>query len=74
MTMATRIPEIVTQAERESFMDRDDLTLDGLPALVLKAAGGFARVVRRDCKGGEVIYSWFAVRSVIETRDGAFRS
>lgn len=72
--MALKIPEIVTQAEIEEFKDRDDLTLDGAPALVLKAAGGFARVVRRDGKGGETIYSWFAVRSVIEERGGAFRS
>jgi hypothetical protein len=63
-----------TADEIEEFKARDDLTIDGVPALVLRAEGGFARVVRRDCKGGESVFSWFAVRSVIETRGGAFRS
>ncbi len=72
--MALRIPEVVTKEEIEEFKAMDHLTIDGHPALVLRAEGGFARVVRRDCKGGETIYSWFAVRSVIETRGGAFRS
>ncbi len=72
--MALKIAEIVTQAEREAFQDRRDLTLDGQPAHILSSKSPFAFVVRSDGRGGRVEYSWHAVRSVIENRGGAFRS
>ncbi len=72
--MATTYVGAVLKAEREAYVDREDLTLDGQPARILSSKSDFAIVVEIGPSIKRIEYSWHAARNIIATRGGAFRS
>lgn len=60
-------PITITQIERDQLVadGKDGVTLDGYPAYVSGSRLEFARIHRKDGKGGAVEFAWPTVRHIL---------
>ena len=61
------------EQRRRELCASADATLDGAPAVISGWRLPFAKVTRRDGRGGDCGFSWDAVALIMRT-DGQFRS
>ncbi|UBV20397.1 MULTISPECIES: hypothetical protein [Mycolicibacterium] len=62
-----------SQHERRALCETAAVTLDGAPARISGSSLPFAKVSRKDGRGGEVEFAWDTV-ALIVTNGGKFQS
>ena len=64
---------VPTEQQRQDLCAATDATLDGAPAVISGWGLPFAKVSRRDGRGGTVEFAWATVALIME-HDRRFRS
>jgi len=66
-------PPHATLADRRALCGIDDVTLDGMPAMIMGAAGQFAQVATLHIGGPAIEFAWPTVARIV-ANGGAFKS